>query len=73
MIGRYHEPNGWISPPCHEFLAGDYSQSVTERLHEFGIRKALGAESADGLRLTVHEGLRIVAWGAPLGLSVLWR
>ncbi len=44
------------------------SQSVAERGREFGIRRALGARGADVLGLAVREGLRIMAWGLPLGL-----
>ena len=41
---------------------------VTLRRREFGIRAALGADTAAILRLVLAQGLRLVGWGLALGL-----
>jgi predicted permease len=41
--------------------------SVTQRTHEMGVRVALGAQSADVVRLVVREGLVLVASGIVIG------
>ena len=63
---------GWFAALALVMVAvgihGVMSQSVAERFQEFGIRRALGARSVDLTRDVLGEGVRIVAWGAPLGL-----
>jgi ABC-type antimicrobial peptide transport system permease subunit len=45
------------------------SYSVTERIHEMGVRLALGAQPANLLAMVIGEGLRLVAIGIALGLA----
>ena len=44
--------------------------SVTQRTHELGVRRALGAQTADVARLVVADGLRVVAIGVAIGVAV---
>ena len=44
------------------------SYGVTQRIHEFGVRIALGAQLRDVLRLVVGEGLRTIALGIAFGI-----
>jgi len=48
---------------------GVISFAVQRRTAEFGIRLALGAQSADILRLVLGQGLRLVLVGAAFGLA----
>ena len=41
---------------------------VTQRVREFGVRQALGADPGSILRLVLVQGLRTAAIGAALGL-----
>jgi putative ABC transport system permease protein len=44
--------------------------TVTQRIHEMGIRVALGAQSLDVVQLVVGEGLRVVLPGVLLGAAI---
>jgi predicted permease len=47
---------------------GVMSYSVGQRIHEFGVRMALGAKPADVLSLVVRQGLRLALLGVALGI-----
>ncbi|MGO9256077.1 MAG: ABC transporter permease [Bryobacteraceae bacterium] len=49
-------------------LAGVTAYSVTQRRREIGIRLALGARTADVLRLVMKEGLVLIVIGSAIGL-----
>lgn len=49
-------------------LYGVVTYNVTQRLHEIGVRIALGARSANIVHLVVGEGLRFAAAGVTLGI-----
>lgn len=53
-------------------LAGVTAYSVARRRREIGIRVALGARSADVLRLVMREGSIMVAAGMGIGLALAW-
>jgi ABC-type antimicrobial peptide transport system permease subunit len=46
------------------------SYGVEQRVHEFGVRIALGARMADVMRLVLVGGLRVVAAGVLLGIAL---
>jgi len=47
--------------------------NVTQRTHELGVRVALGAQSANVVRLVVSDGLKLAAIGVAIGgASALW-
>jgi predicted permease len=49
-------------------MYGVISYSVNQRMHEFGLRMALGARPSDLLRLIVGQGLTLSILGAAAGL-----
>jgi len=48
-------------------IYGVMSYSVTERLHEIGVRLALGAQRAEIIRMIVRQGLWLAAGGVTAG------
>jgi ABC-type antimicrobial peptide transport system permease subunit len=49
-------------------MYGVISYSVSQRMHEFGLRMALGARRWDLLRMILRQGLTMSIAGAAIGL-----
>jgi ABC-type antimicrobial peptide transport system permease subunit len=49
-------------------MYGVISYSVNQRMHEFGLRMALGAKPSDLLRMILGQGLALSIAGAAIGL-----
>lgn len=49
-------------------IYGVMSYAFSRRIHELGIRIALGAQRNDILRMTLNEGMRLVLFGLGLGV-----
>jgi putative ABC transport system permease protein len=51
-------------------LYGVISYNVAQRMHELGVRIALGAQSGDLVRLVVGQGVRFAGAGVAVGLAL---
>ena len=50
-------------------IYGTISHSVTQRVHEIGIRMALGAEKRDVVRLVLRGGMSMTMMGVSIGIA----
>jgi putative ABC transport system permease protein len=53
-------------------IYGSIAYSVAQRTQEMGIRRALGAQQGDILRLVVGQGLRVALAGVIVGMAGAW-
>jgi putative ABC transport system permease protein len=51
-------------------LYGVITYNVAQRMHELGVRIALGAQAHDVIRLVVGQGVRFTVIGVTLGLAL---
>jgi putative ABC transport system permease protein len=49
---------------------GILAYAVQQRARDFGVRRALGASTADVLRLVIGDAARVIAFGAAIGLAL---
>ena len=53
-------------------LYGLLNYSVAHRIHEIGVRMALGAERGDVLEMILRQGLALILTGVVLGIAGAW-
>ena len=53
-------------------IYGVLAYAVSQRMHEFGIRLALGAQRHHVWRLVLRQAAVLVVWGTAIGLAASW-